>query len=82
MPSSISSFEIPAPERIIPARSWPRAALLALLLTLAGLVLWEWNARRLGYTGDDPVAALRADHARHRDAIRDVYDRLFAAPGP
>jgi hypothetical protein len=50
MPSSISSFEIPAPERVIPARSWPRAALLALLLTLAGLVLWEWNARRLGYT--------------------------------
>jgi len=37
-------------------------------------------ARRLGYTGDDAtvVAALRADHARHGDAIRAVYDRLFA----
>jgi [glutamine synthetase] adenylyltransferase / [glutamine synthetase]-adenylyl-L-tyrosine phosphorylase len=34
-------------------------------------------ARRLGYTGADVVvvAALRADHARHRDAIRAVYDR-------
>jgi [glutamine synthetase] adenylyltransferase / [glutamine synthetase]-adenylyl-L-tyrosine phosphorylase len=37
-------------------------------------------ARRLGYAGDDAtvVAALRADHARHGDAIRAVYDRLFA----
>jgi len=37
-------------------------------------------ARRLGYTGDDATvaAALRADHARHGDAIRAVYDRLFA----
>jgi glutamate-ammonia-ligase adenylyltransferase len=37
-------------------------------------------ARRLGYRGSDveAVAALRADHARHRDAIRDVYDRRFA----
>src|SRR5262249_7999004 len=37
-------------------------------------------ARRLGYTGDDAtvVAALRADHAPHGDAIRAVYPRLFA----
>jgi glutamate-ammonia-ligase adenylyltransferase len=37
-------------------------------------------ARRLGYGGTDAeaVAALRADHARHRDAIRAVYDRHFA----
>jgi glutamate-ammonia-ligase adenylyltransferase len=40
-------------------------------------------ARRLGYVGDDAqaVAALRADHERHRDAIREVYDRQFAAAG-
>ena len=50
MPSSTSSFEIPAPERAIPARSWPRAGFLALALSVAGVVLWEWNARRLGYT--------------------------------
>jgi glutamate-ammonia-ligase adenylyltransferase len=40
-------------------------------------------ARRLGYAGEDAgaVAALRADHARHRDEIRAVYDRhLVAAP--
>jgi len=39
-------------------------------------------ARRLGYRGADgeAVAALRADHARHGDAIRAVYDRHFAAP--
>jgi glutamate-ammonia-ligase adenylyltransferase len=38
-------------------------------------------ARRLGYEGADAeaVAALRADHARHRNAIRAVHDRLFAA---
>jgi glutamate-ammonia-ligase adenylyltransferase len=38
-------------------------------------------ARRLGYGGTDEaaVAALRADHGRHRQAIRDVYDRHFAA---
>ncbi|HZP39937.1 MAG TPA: bifunctional [glutamate--ammonia ligase]-adenylyl-L-tyrosine phosphorylase/[glutamate--ammonia-ligase] adenylyltransferase [Candidatus Binatia bacterium] len=37
-------------------------------------------ARRLGYAGEDAavVAALRADHDRHRAAIRDVYDRRFA----
>ena len=37
-------------------------------------------ARRLHYGGSDEeaVAALRADHARHRHAIRDVYDRHFA----
>jgi glutamate-ammonia-ligase adenylyltransferase len=37
-------------------------------------------ARRLGYEGDDAtiVAALRADQARHGDAIRAVYDRQFA----
>jgi glutamate-ammonia-ligase adenylyltransferase len=37
-------------------------------------------ARRLGYEGDDAtiVAALRADQARHGDAIRAVYDRPFA----
>ena len=36
-------------------------------------------ARRLGYGGPDAeaVAALTADHARHRAAIRDVYDRRF-----
>jgi hypothetical protein len=50
MRSSISSFETPAPERVIPARPWPRAGLVALALVLAGVVLWEWNARRLGYT--------------------------------
>jgi glutamate-ammonia-ligase adenylyltransferase len=34
-------------------------------------------ARRLGYAGTDAaaVAALRADQARHREAIRAVYDR-------
>ena len=39
-------------------------------------------ARRLGYAGTDAaaVAALRADHARHGDAIRAVYDRHFAVP--
>jgi glutamate-ammonia-ligase adenylyltransferase len=37
-------------------------------------------ARRLGYEGADAeaVGALRADHARHRATIRDVYDRHFA----
>jgi glutamate-ammonia-ligase adenylyltransferase len=37
-------------------------------------------ARRLGYEGTDAaaIAALRADHGRHRDAIRAVYDRQFA----
>ena len=37
-------------------------------------------ARRVGYGGTDAaaVAALRADHARHGDAIRAVYDRQFA----
>jgi glutamate-ammonia-ligase adenylyltransferase len=36
-------------------------------------------ARRLGYEGDDAevVAALEADHVRHRRAIRAVYDRWF-----
>jgi [glutamine synthetase] adenylyltransferase / [glutamine synthetase]-adenylyl-L-tyrosine phosphorylase len=38
-------------------------------------------ARRLGYAGSDDavVAALRADHERHRSAIRAAYDRAFAA---
>jgi [glutamine synthetase] adenylyltransferase / [glutamine synthetase]-adenylyl-L-tyrosine phosphorylase len=38
-------------------------------------------ARRLGYAGSDDavVAALRADHERHRDAIRAAYDRAFSA---
>src|SRR2546425_52592 len=38
-------------------------------------------ARRLGYDGTDAaaVAALRADHARHGEAIRAVYDRHFAS---
>jgi len=38
-------------------------------------------ARRLGYAGPDEaaVAALRADHERHRTAIREAYDRAFAA---
>jgi glutamine synthetase adenylyltransferase len=38
-------------------------------------------ARRLGYTGSDDavVAALRADHERHRGAIRAAYDRAFSA---
>ncbi len=37
-------------------------------------------ARRLGYAGPDEaaVAALRADHERHRMAIREAYDRAFA----
>ena len=37
-------------------------------------------ARRLGYTGADAeaVAALMADHARHRATIRQIYDRCFA----
>ena len=37
-------------------------------------------ARRLGYGGRDAdaVAALTADHARHRATIRDIYDRRFA----
>jgi glutamate-ammonia-ligase adenylyltransferase len=37
-------------------------------------------ARRLGYTGSDDavVAALRADHERHRSAIRAAYDHAFA----
>src|SRR5438132_468567 len=39
-------------------------------------------ARRLGYGGTDAeaVAALRADHTRHGEAIRAVYDRHFAVP--
>lgn len=38
-------------------------------------------ARRLGYEGrdEDVVAALRADHTRHRTAIRDAYERAFGA---
>ncbi len=38
-------------------------------------------ARRLGYGGTEAeaVAALRADHARHVEAIRAVYDRHFTA---
>jgi len=38
-------------------------------------------ARRMGYAGDDDgvVAAFRADLARHRAGIRDVYTRLFAS---
>jgi len=37
-------------------------------------------ARRLGYEGADAdvLGAVRADLARHRTAIRDVYDRHFA----
>jgi glutamate-ammonia-ligase adenylyltransferase len=37
-------------------------------------------ARRLEYAGPDEVAiaALRADHARHRAAIRTIYDRVMA----
>jgi len=37
-------------------------------------------ARRLGYAGADAeaVAALTADHARHRATIRQIYDRCFA----
>ena len=37
-------------------------------------------ARRLGYAGTDveAVAALRADHARHGEAIREIYERRFA----
>jgi glutamate-ammonia-ligase adenylyltransferase len=40
-------------------------------------------ARRLEYPGSDAEAreALRADHARHRDGIRAVYDRHFGAGG-
>jgi len=39
-------------------------------------------ARRLGYEGADAdvAAALAADHARHRDGIRAVYDRRVADP--
>src|SRR2546430_11298250 len=38
-------------------------------------------ARSLGYSGsdDETVAALLADHARHRDAVRVVYDRRLGA---
>ena len=38
-------------------------------------------ARSLGYSGsdDEAVAALLADHARHRDAVRVVYDRRLGA---
>jgi glutamate-ammonia-ligase adenylyltransferase len=37
-------------------------------------------ARRLGYEGSDDaaVAGLVADHRRHRETIRAIYDRLFA----
>jgi glutamate-ammonia-ligase adenylyltransferase len=40
-------------------------------------------ARRLGYGGSDAdaAAALRADHDRHRAAIRDVYDRHIGDGG-
>jgi glutamate-ammonia-ligase adenylyltransferase len=40
-------------------------------------------ARRLHYEGDDAevVTALQRDHAAHRDAIRAIYDRCFAAAG-
>ncbi len=50
MPSSTSSFEMPAEERTIPPLPWRRAGTLALALVAAGFGLWEWNARRLGYT--------------------------------
>ena len=38
-------------------------------------------ARRLGYAGDDAAAAaaLRSDHARHREAIRATWERALAA---
>jgi len=38
-------------------------------------------ARRLGYDGGDAdaVERFRADHARHREAVRAAYDRAFAA---
>jgi glutamate-ammonia-ligase adenylyltransferase len=38
-------------------------------------------ARRLGYAGSDEEAAerLRADHARYRDAIQDVWARCFGS---
>jgi glutamate-ammonia-ligase adenylyltransferase len=41
-------------------------------------------ARRLGYAGSDAEAtrALAADHARHRDAIRAVYDRHLGSAAP
>jgi glutamate-ammonia-ligase adenylyltransferase len=41
-------------------------------------------ARRLGYEGGDEevVRALRADHERHRAAVRAAYDRIVAVPPP
>jgi glutamate-ammonia-ligase adenylyltransferase len=40
-------------------------------------------ARRLGYSGSEAeaVAGLEADHARHRAAIRAIYDRRVGAGG-
>ena len=34
-------------------------------------------ARRLGYAGDAPDAAFRADHAAHTAAVHDAFDALF-----
>src|SRR5262249_52572170 len=47
----------------------------------AGPGAWRGVARRLGYTGSDAavVAALRADHERHRNDIQAAYNRAFAA---
>jgi hypothetical protein len=45
----MTEAERPVPERLVPPQPWGRVGLLALALTLAGLVLWEWNARRLGH---------------------------------
>jgi len=44
MSSSISNFE-----REIPHASWSRSALVAALLVLAGVTLWEWHCRHSGY---------------------------------
>jgi hypothetical protein len=40
-------------------------------------------ARRLGYGGPDDaaIAALRADHDRHRATLRAIYERRFADAG-
>jgi glutamate-ammonia-ligase adenylyltransferase len=39
-------------------------------------------ARRLKYEGADDtvIAALRADHARHRATIRAIYERVMVTP--
>ncbi len=72
MPSSTSSSDAVPDARAIPLLPWKRVGLLALVLALAGAVLWEWNARRLGYTPSyADTAGLWAIERRKVDLLGD-----------